>query len=112
LINNKKTSTFTAANQYVDTWRYEEAVITTPPNLVHYFHEIEQLPAASWFCTSDPVGARLGSGGGTAWLLDACRMEEHPELSRAEWLGRENGSCYMPEDKAGVYRPMHLPEKS
>lgn len=48
-------------------------LLSLPPNLVGSFHEIANADPADWFCTSDPVGARLGSGGGTTWLLEACR---------------------------------------
>ena len=47
-------------------------LLSLPPNLVHCFHELEEVDASEWFCTSDPVGAKLGSGGGTTWLLQAC----------------------------------------
>ena len=64
-------------------------LLSLPPNLVECFHEIEKLDRSEWFCTSDPVGSKLGSGGGTAWLLDACRREWAPELSLGEWLAQE-----------------------
>ncbi|MCC8094887.1 MAG: bifunctional fucokinase/L-fucose-1-P-guanylyltransferase [Tannerellaceae bacterium] len=64
-------------------------LLSLPPNLVSYFHEIEQVPADEWFCTSDPVGKRLGSGGGTAWLLEACRREEDPESDWRKWLVKQ-----------------------
>ena len=64
-------------------------LLSLPPNLVECFHEIEKVDKAEWFCTSDPVGSKLGSGGGTAWLLDACRQEWAPDLSLHEWLGCE-----------------------
>ncbi len=44
-------------------------LLSLPPNLVRAFHAVEGLPASDYFCTSDPVGHKLGSGGGTAWLL-------------------------------------------
>ena len=47
-------------------------LLSLPPNLVGSFHEIANADPADWFCTSDPIGARLGSGGGTTWLLEAC----------------------------------------
>ena len=48
-----------------------------PPNLVGVFHEVTGLSRDEYFCTCDPVGHRLGSGGGTAWLLlNAMRNEE------------------------------------
>ena len=43
-------------------------LLSLPPNLVGSFHEIANADPADWFCTSDPIGARLGSGGGTTWL--------------------------------------------
>ena len=43
-------------------------LLSLPPNLVDCFHELEGVEASEWFCTSDPVGAKLGSGGGTTWL--------------------------------------------
>lgn len=60
-----------------------------PPNLVNSFHEIAKVDTNEWFCTSDPVGARLGSGGGTTWLVEACRQHETPEMPVKEWLGKE-----------------------
>lgn len=49
-------------------------LLSLPPNLVGCFHDITGLPRDEWFCTSDPVGHKLGSGGGTAnLLLDAFR---------------------------------------
>ena len=64
-------------------------LLSLPPNLVECFHDIAQVEKTEWFCTSDPVGSKLGSGGGTAWLLEACRKEWSPELGMMEWLGRE-----------------------
>lgn len=64
-------------------------LLSLPPNLVGCFHEIEGLGRDEWFCTSDPIGARLGSGGGTAWLLDSCRKEEYPRMDMEQWLPRE-----------------------
>lgn len=51
-------------------------LLSLPPNLVECFHDIMHADHKEWFCTSDPVGKKLGSGGGTAWLLNACREEE------------------------------------
>lgn len=64
-------------------------LLSLPPNLVGCFHDIENVNHEEWFCTADPIGTRLGSGGGTSWLLEACRRKESPELSMDEWLGRE-----------------------
>ena len=48
-------------------------LLSLPPNLVGCFHDITGFDRDRFFCTCDPVGHRLGSGGGTAWLLSqAC----------------------------------------
>lgn len=46
-----------------------QKLLSLPPNLVSAFYELEKVNPNEWFCTSDPVGVKLGSGGGTAWLL-------------------------------------------
>lgn len=46
-----------------------QKLLSLPPNLVSAFYELEKVNTNEWFCTSDPVGVKLGSGGGTAWLL-------------------------------------------
>ncbi|WMI44526.1 bifunctional fucokinase/fucose-1-phosphate guanylyltransferase [Parabacteroides distasonis] len=64
-------------------------LLSLPPNLVDCFHAVEHVSTEEWFCTSDPVGARLGSGGGTTWLLEASRQKEAPDVPTEEWLGQE-----------------------
>ncbi len=64
-------------------------LLSLPPNLVECFHDMEKVSRSEWFCTSDPVGSKLGSGGGTAWLLEACRQEWAPEVALTDWLGQE-----------------------
>ena len=64
-------------------------LLSLPPNLVDSFHDIEEVSHAEWFCTSDPIGARLGSGGGTAWLLESCRQTEQRDLPFPTWLSTE-----------------------
>ena len=64
-------------------------LLSLPPNLVECFHDVEKVDCSEWFCTSDPVGHKLGSGGGTAWLLEACRQEWAPDATLPEWLGQE-----------------------
>lgn len=48
-------------------------LLSLPPNLVSCFHEITGLPTDKYFCTNDPIGAKLGSGGGTTWLVKEAR---------------------------------------
>lgn len=64
-------------------------LLSLPPNLVNCFHEIEKVSRTEWFCTSDPIGSRLGSGGGTTWLLEACHQEEAPNQPIEVWLSQE-----------------------
>lgn len=63
-------------------------LLSLPPNLVDSFHELAHVDRAVWFCTSDPVGSKLGSGGGTAWLLQACMEQEQGE-DAVSWLKKE-----------------------
>ncbi|MBQ8656556.1 MAG: bifunctional fucokinase/L-fucose-1-P-guanylyltransferase, partial [Prevotella sp.] len=51
-------------------------LLSLPPNLVDSFHAVTQLSPQEYFCTCDPVGHRLGSGGGTSWLLASCFENE------------------------------------
>ncbi|MDY6297836.1 MAG: bifunctional fucokinase/fucose-1-phosphate guanylyltransferase [Alloprevotella sp.] len=46
-------------------------LLSLPPNVVGEFHDVTGLSPEEYFCTSDPVGHKLGSGGGTAWVLEA-----------------------------------------
>ena len=64
-------------------------LLSLPPNLVDCFHHIEKVDRSEWFCTSDPIGARLGSGGGTTWLLEAACQSETSSMDFSEWLQKE-----------------------
>ncbi len=64
-------------------------LLSLPPNLVECFHDIQGVSREEWFCTHDPIGQKLGSGGGTAWLLQACKDAEAPEKDFSQWLGQE-----------------------
>ena len=63
-------------------------LLSLPPNLVDCFHDIEHADHKEWFCTSDPVGCKLGSGGGTTWLLQAC-MDNEQAVDATSWLAQE-----------------------
>jgi len=65
-------------------------LLSLPPNLVNAFHEVTGLSENEYFCTSDPIGARLGSGGGTTWLLEEChRKNAATGTDFATWLSSE-----------------------
>ena len=49
-------------------------LLSLPPNLVDSFHEVTGLSRDEYFCTCDPIGHRLGSGGGTTWVLQQARQ--------------------------------------
>ena len=76
-------------SSFPDTYINMKKLLSLPPNLVNSFHKIAKVNVDEWFCTSDPVGARLGSGGGTTWLIEACRQNEAPQISVKEWLAKE-----------------------
>lgn len=63
-------------------------LLSLPPNLVGDFHEVTGLSRDEYFCTHDPIGHRLGSGGGTTWLLQACCQAEGGE-DMDHWLPQE-----------------------
>ncbi len=63
-------------------------LLSLPPNLVSCFHDIEGVSRDEYFCTSDPIGVKLGSGGGTNWLLRECwKSSSEPDFSL--WLQKE-----------------------
>ena len=71
-------------------------LLSLPPNLVTktstgqtVFHEVTRLPEEEYFCTCDPVGHRIGSGGGTTWLLMQAHEAEAPQQPFDAWLGSE-----------------------
>ena len=67
-------------------------LLSLPPNLVEVFHEVTGLSRDEYFCTCDPVGHRLGSGGGTAWLLQETYRSQESGVGSQEfdsWLCQE-----------------------
>ena len=67
-------------------------LLSLPPNLVDCFHDITGLDRKEWFCSNDPVGKKLGSGGGTTWLLEQAFREDSKDaegLSFDKWLASD-----------------------
>ena len=64
-------------------------LLSLPPNLVGSFHDVTGLSRDDYFCTCDPIGHRLGSGGGTAWLLLEAMRDETSDSSFPDWLAKE-----------------------
>ena len=70
-------------------------LLSLPPNLVRkgekggtIFHQITELSEDEFFCTCDPEGHRIGSGGGSAWLLMEAFRQSH-KVQFDEWLSSE-----------------------
>lgn len=64
-------------------------LLSLPPNLVGCFHDITGYSRDEWFCTNDPVGCKLGSGGGSTWLLEEAYRNEAIGMSMDEWLASD-----------------------
>ena len=67
-------------------------LLSLPPNLVECFHDITGHSREEWFCTHDPIGQKLGSGGGTAWLLQQAYAFSQTSIytpSFSDWLASE-----------------------
>lgn len=70
-------------------------LLSLPPNLVGWFYDITGYPKSEWFCTNDPIDHKLGSGGGTTWLLTQAYENEmaHSDANNQktfdEWLSSE-----------------------
>ena len=54
------------------------------------FHKVSERSHEEFFCTSDPIDQKLGSGGGTTWLLEAAFQNERLEGDDfSAWLKQE-----------------------
>ena len=65
-----------------------KTLLSLPPNAVEKYLTLNNLSEESFFCTSDPVGQKLGSGGGTTWLLEQAALHEQA-TSFGDWLAQE-----------------------
>ena len=64
-------------------------LLSLPPNLVDCFHDVTGLSREEYFCSCDPIGHRLGSGGGTTWLLQEAWRAEQCAQSFSDWVKSE-----------------------
>jgi len=64
-------------------------LLSLPPNLVGQFHKITNLDEREYFCGNDPIDRKLGSGGGTTWLLERCHEQWAAGQEFASWLSKE-----------------------
>ncbi len=70
-------------------------LLSLPPNLVSCFHQITGKSRDEWFCTNDPVGKKLGSGGGSTWLL----MEAFRDSQRNAKEGKEDFDSWLSSEQ-------------
>ncbi|MCK4746555.1 MAG: bifunctional fucokinase/L-fucose-1-P-guanylyltransferase, partial [Bacteroidales bacterium] len=61
-------------------------LISLPPGMVSHFHTLERKDPGEWFCDSDPVEQKVGSGGGTASILASAYRAEGQKAALSEWL--------------------------
>ena len=45
-------------------------LLSLPPDTVGRINNLENLDSVNYFCSCDPPGSKLGSGGGTTWIID------------------------------------------
>lgn len=64
-------------------------LLSLPPNLVDCFHDVTGLSRDDWYCTNDPIGKKLGSGGGTTWLMQQAYEANADGESFDEWLAKD-----------------------
>ena len=65
---------------------YMQRLLSLPPRIAREFKSLEPQRASQWFVSSDPVGANLGSGGGTLHLLRQAWKATGAGLSFSEWI--------------------------
>lgn len=70
-------------------------LLSLPPNLVECFHDITGYSDTEWFCTNDPIGQKLGSGGGSVWLVENYLNDQR----RKQGLKDEGTDLSLSEDE-------------
>ena len=63
-----------------------QSLLSLPPGMAGQIGELAPGVAAEWFAASDPVGLKLGSGGGTAFLLREAWRRTGAGASFGDWL--------------------------
>ena len=63
-------------------------LLSLPQNLVDQFFKVEKRDENEWFCAADPIENRVGSGGGTAWLLFNSWKSDGKDSYR-DWVKKE-----------------------
>jgi len=79
-------------------------LLSLPPSLVETFHSLTGKDADEWFCAADPAGKRLGSGGGTVWLMRKAQTGERQIVIHAGGCSRRI-PAYAPSGKVLIPLP-------
>lgn len=66
-----------------------QKLLSVPENLVDVFHSIEDKTHEEWLAVCDPTGTKVGSGGGTAWLLANEWKQRADSLSFDDYLRQQ-----------------------
>ncbi len=61
-------------------------LLSLPPNLVSLFHNLTGHNPKEWFCSHDPIDHKLGSGGGSTYLLEECYKKTASKKDFDNWL--------------------------
>lgn len=68
-----------------------QKLISLSPSVADQFSELTDKSGPEWFCTHDPAGSRLGSGGGTIHLLREAWRAGGANGRFSDWLERGKG---------------------
>ena len=63
-----------------------QKLISLPPGMISHFHKLTGKDSGEWYCDSDPIDKKVGSGGGTASVLASAYKAEKFEGTFSEWL--------------------------
>ncbi|MEN6453834.1 MAG: bifunctional fucokinase/fucose-1-phosphate guanylyltransferase [Prolixibacteraceae bacterium] len=61
-------------------------LLSIPSSLIGSFYGLTGKSAATWMVDCDPGDARVGSGGGTAWMLYRAWQQEQAGMGFGSWL--------------------------
>ena len=71
-----------------DPTAHFQNLLSLPPRMAENFESLTGHARPEWFACSDPPGRQLGSGGGTAYLLNQAWGETGEHASLSKWLRR------------------------
>ena len=66
-----------------------QKLLSLPPNLIHCFHELEEVNHTDWFCTSDPIGRQTRLRRRNHMVIASLHQAFAPQESFSNWIGHE-----------------------